>query len=654
VIARLPDRTHWIIGTAGHIDHGKTALVKALTGQDTDRLKEEKERGISIDLGFASLELPGGARAGIVDVPGHERFIRNMLAGAHGMDVVLFTVAADDGVMPQTIEHLDILHLLRVTRAIFVMTKSDLATPERRQIVSHDIRRLTAETTLAGSPIIMCSAVTGEGLERLRNAIDEALQVRQPPAPNSYFRLPIDRAFSVAGHGAIATGTAISGEVHCGATVRRLPGNDLWRVRRIEVHNASVETAMRGQRIALNLAGSTRDPLKRGDVIVDAAITLTCDRFDARVEVRPAAPSGLKSHQRVRVYLGTSERLGTLVALGPRERPGGDHISPGETAYCQIRISPPLLAMRGDRFILRDETGQRTIGGGVVILAAAPIHKRTDPALPVTLDIFERGERAGAALISSLTDASGEFTIALSSLAQLLNRRDDEVRSRFDTLDGIHVFAGEGGIHYASEQACRYINSGLLDALKRWHADHPLLTGLDIEDARSALAATVQARIFRLLVAELVEQGSVVREGNLLRLPSHRILVPDVDAPVVAGIITMLGRTPLSPPDVKQIAEELAIDRRKVVELLRAMAKSGQIVCAAPEIYFLADCIDRIKAELIGELSARGEITTAAFRDRYHTSRKYAIPLLEYFDRTGVTTRIGEIRRLKQPRPEIR
>jgi selenocysteine-specific elongation factor len=539
-------------------------------------------------------------------------------------------------------------------RAIFVITKCDLTNLDRRQVVSDDIRHLTADTVLAGSPIITCSSVTGEGLERLRSAIAEALQVSQQPPPQSYFRLPVDRAFSVAGHGVIVTGTAVSGGVRCNATVRRLPGNDLWRVRRIEVHNESVETAMRGQRIALNLAGSTHDPLKRGDVIVDPAITLTCSRFDARVAVRPAAPSGLKSHQRVRVYLGTSERMGTLIALGRRERPGADDIAPGETAYCQIRVSPPLLAMRGDRFILRDETAQRTIGGGMVILAAAPIHQRTDPALPLTLDILERGERAGAALVSVLTEPRGEFTIALSALAQLLNRRDEDVRSQFDALDGIHVFAGEGGVHYASDQACRDIKSNLLDALRRWHVDHPLFAGLDIEDARSAVAAGVQARIFRLLVAELVEHGAVVREDHLLRLPSHRIVVPEADAPVVAQIITMLGVTPLAPPDLKQIADRLAIDRRKVVELLRALEKGRQIVCIAPEIYFLADWVERIRAELVGELSARGSITTAGFRDRYHTSRKYAIPLLEYFDRTGITTRIGEVRRLKHASTDTR
>ena len=497
-----------------------------------------------------------------------------------------------------------------------------------------------------------CSSVTGAGLSTLQRAIGDALQVHGRQPSNGYFRLPVDRAFVSPGHGVIVTGTAVSGAVRTGDTVRCLPGNDLLRVRRIEVHNQPADVAMRGQRTALNLAGSTRVALERGDVIVDTAITLTCDRFDARVEVRPTAPAGLKSHQRVRVYIGTSERLGKVIPLGSRDRPDQDHIAPGESAFCQIRVSRPLLAMRGDRFILRDETGQRTVGGGTVILPAAPIHKRSDPALLDTLETFELGERAGARFIAALVDSSGEFTIALSSLSQLLNRREEDVRRHFEALEGIHVFSGEGGAHYASEEACREIKRALTESLGRWHTAHPLVAGLDIEDARSALIVQVPPRIFRMLVAELVEQQALVRDGNLLRLPSYRIVVPDADARLAERITAILGRTPLSPPDVKQIADELVVDRRKLIELMRAMEKGRSIVGVAPEIYFLGDCIDRVKEELAGELSAGGGITTAEFRDRYHTSRKYAIPLLEFFDRTGLTIRIGEVRRLRQPKTE--
>lgn len=639
---------HWIIGTAGHIDHGKTALVKALTGHDTDRLKEEKARGISIDLGFASLELPGGQRAGVVDVPGHERFIRNMLAGAHGIDLVLFTVAADDGVMPQTVEHLDILHLLGVARAIFVITKSDLVDDRQLQAVTTAIRLLTADTRFDGSRIVTCSSVTGAGLSALQSAIGDTLLGNERPPANGYFRLPVDRVFVSPGHGVIVTGTAVSGAVRTGDTVRCLPSNDLVRVRRIEVHNEPADVAMRGQRTALNLAGSTRASLERGDVIVDEAVTLTSDRFDACVEVRPTATTGLKAHQRVRVYVGTSERLGKVIPLGSRTRPRDDTIAPGESAYCQIRVSPPLLAMRDDRFILRDETGQRTVGGGRVILPAAAMHRRSDPALLNTLESLELGEPAGAGFIAAVIDSSREFTIALSALAQLLNRREDDVRRHFEALDDVHVFSGDGGAHYASEQACREIKAELLGSLERWHTAHPLLAGLDLEDARGALAIRVSPKIFRMIVAELVEQQVLARVGNLLRLPSHRIVVPDVDTPLVGRITALLGRTPLSPPDVKQIADELIVDRRKLIELLRAMEKGQSIVRVAPEIYVLGDCINRVRDDLIGALSAGAEITTAQFRDRYQTSRKYAIPLLEYFDRTGLTIRIGEVRRLRQ------
>jgi selenocysteine-specific elongation factor len=643
---------HWIIGTAGHIDHGKTSLVKALTGQDTDRLKEEKERGISIDLGFAWLDLPGGVRAGVVDVPGHERFIRNMLAGAHGIDLVLFTVAADDGVMPQTVEHLDILQFLGVRRAIFVITKTDLASEHRVEAVSDEIRLLIENTSLDRSPIVRFSSVTGAGLVRLRERIDDALRTGDGPDTGGCFRLPVDRAFVSPGHGVVVTGTAVSGEVRRGDSVRSLPHGDRLRVRRIEVHNQEVEVARRGQRIALNLAGSTRASIERGDVIADEAMTLTCDRFDARVEVRPTAPAGLKSHQRVRVHVGTSERLGRVIPLGSRVRPGADHIAPGETAYCQITVSAPLSAVRDDRFVLRDETAQRTVGGGVVLLPAAPPHKRTDPALLQTLETFEQGARAGPAFVAALVAASGAFTIGLDSLAQLLNRRVDDVRVRFAALDGVHVFVAEGDTRYASEDSCRGLKAGLLTTLERWHAVHPLVVGLDIEEARAGLAADVPAKIFRILVDELVGEHAVVREGNMLRLPGHRIVVPDADAPLVAQITAILGRAPLSPPGLKQIAEELPVARRKLAELLRAMEKEQSIVCVAPDLYFLGHCVNRIRQELIDALAENGGITAAEFRDRYKTSRKYAIPLLEYFDRTGLTIRIGEVRRLRVKKTE--
>src|SRR5262245_41950457 len=348
----------YIIGTAGHIDHGKTSLIKALTGQDTDRLKEEKERGISIDLGFAHFDLPDGTSAGIVDVPGHERFIKNMLAGAHGIDLVLFTVAADDGVMPQTEEHLDIVHLLGVKMAIFVITKVDLVSPARIAEVEEEIDILTLGTTLEGSPKIAVSSATGRGIDELKETIEDILKSHVKAAPAGYFRLPVDRAFVLQGHGVVVTGTGLSGEIKVGEQVRCLPGDNLFRVRSLQVHSKSVETAGWGQRVAMNLTGPERAEIARGQVICHEKISLVTERFDACVEVRPAATKGIKNHQRVRVHLGTAERLGKIVLLG-----GGEKLDPKQSSYCQITVSAPLPALRGDHFILRDETARRTLAG---------------------------------------------------------------------------------------------------------------------------------------------------------------------------------------------------------------------------------------------------------------------------------------------------
>jgi selenocysteine-specific elongation factor len=637
---------HWIIGTAGHIDHGKTSLVKALTGQDTDRLKEEKERGISIDLGFAHLDLPDGTRAGVVDVPGHERFIRNMLAGAHGIDLVLFTVAADDGVMPQTEEHLDIVHLLGVSRAIFVVTKTDLASKTRINEVTDEIRVLIAASLLEGSPIVPFSFVTGEGLEPLRELIADRLRAGAKAPSDGYFRLPVDRAFASPGHGLIVTGTAVSGEVRVGDKVRCLPRGELLRVRGVEVHNHPVDVARSGQRIALSLSGSNDAAIARGDVVCHEKITLACDRFDARLEIRPTAKNGIKNHQHVRVYIGTAERLGTVIPLGSPVNPPS--IGAGETAYCQIAVSEPLHVLRGDHFVLRNETGQRTLGGGVVMVPAASKHKRSDPSLLDKLRAFDRGD--DLALAEALIGEAGDFAIPLAWLAQLMNRREDAVRERLQESKAVRAFSVEGDTQYALERDCRRIEASLLETLKAWHADHPLSQGMDMEEARASLPVRVSLKTFRLLIQDFENDWALVREGSLLRLPDHRVEVPAGDVSVVERIKARLGSTRLAPPDVRRLAEELGVERSKLAELLRAMEKQRTIVMVTADLYFHGEAIDWLRDDLARQLSTAESITAGEFRDRYQTTRKYAIPLLEYFDREGLTVRMGDVRRLKRPR----
>jgi selenocysteine-specific elongation factor len=631
----------FVIGTAGHIDHGKTSLIKALTGQDTDRLKEEKERGISIDLGFAYLDLPDGTKAGIVDVPGHERFIRNMLAGAHGIDLVLFTVAADDGVMPQTEEHFDIVHLLRIPHAIFVVTKTDLVPETRIRAVEEEIHILTSGTPFDRSPIVPFSFVTGEGLDALRTEIVRMLRESGKPAPTGYFRLPVDRAFVLQGHGLVVTGTALSGTVTVGQRLRSLPGGQLFRVRSLQVHNHATDTAIWGQRIALNLSGDERSSIGRGHTICHEMITSTSDRFDAWVEVRPTASKGIKNHQRVRVHAGTAERMAKVIVLGPRTSVG-----PKESAYCQVVPSEPLAVLRGDHFILRDETAQRTIGGGVVIHPWPGKHKRTDPHLQRLLESLHRGEFA--AVVEAFLAGSDEFAEPIAALEQFLDLTEEDVRVRLNSVPGLRAFHFDEGTVLTTDEKWQRLRDELLRVLSDFHAAHPLLPGMEMEGVREKLHVDITPRLFRAFVEQLEAAHAVARDANLLRHPNHTIRLRDEERQLVERITGLLQSNPLTPPDVKQIEQETGVARSGLTEVIRIMERERSIVRVAPDLYFLRESVDRVRSDLYKHLAEKGAITPTAFRDLFGTSRKYTIPLLEYFDREGLTIRVGDMRRLRK------
>ena len=632
----------YIIGTAGHIDHGKTSLIKALTGEDTDRLKEEKERGISIDLGFAHLDLPDGTQAGIVDVPGHERFIRNMLAGAHGIDLVLFTVAADDGVMPQTEEHLDIVHLLGVKQAIFVVTKADLVPPARIRDVEEEIGILTFGTALENSPMIPFSAVTGQGLAQVREEIIRKLQQVGRTTPKGYFRLPVDRAFILQGHGVVVTGTAQSGEVKVGDHVRALPGNQTFRVRSIQVHNRAMEAAGWGQRVALNLAGLEKAAVERGHVICHEKLTRTTERFDAWLEVRPAAAKGIKNHQRVRIHLGTAERLGKLVLLGSK-----DKLEPKESGFCQIVLSEPLLALRGDRFIVRDETARRTLGGGTLVHPWPSKHKRGEADLEARLRSLLSDDTPQ--LIERFMEESADFAPPIDEIYQFLNLREEEARDWIGRTPSVMSISAEGEKLYTTKNKWRRLQEKVSGALAEHHASHPLAPGMDMEELRAKLPYDIGPRLFRVIV-ELFEKEKVLkRDGNLLSLPGHRVRLGADEQSVTEKIKRLLGVDPLAPPDLRQVEKEIGSDRGKIAEIVRLMEREKAVVRVATDLYYLADSVDKVRTLLYKYLSENGEITAAGFRDLLGSSRKYTIALLEYFDREGITVRVGDSRRLKSP-----
>jgi selenocysteine-specific elongation factor len=627
-----------IIGTAGHIDHGKTALVRALTGQDTDRLPEEKARGISIDLGFAWLDLPDGTRAGIVDVPGHERFVRNMLAGAHGIDLVLFTVAADDGVMPQTEEHLDIVQLLGVSRAIVVVTKADLVSAERLDEVSGEIAAIATGTLLEHAPTVRTSVVTGAGLEELRRVIADVASGVPVQSRGGRFRLPVDRAFALQGHGLVVTGTARSGSVRSGSRVRCLPGGQLLRVRAVEVHNEPVDAAVAGQRVALNLNAQEAVAVERGHVICDESIVETSRRFDAHVTaVRLARDAALTHQQRVRVHIGTAECLGRVVLFDR------DALESCAAAYCQIVLTEPVLVMRGDRFIVRDETARRTIGGGTVVHPRAPAHRRREPGLTAWLERLHQGSTADkvAAIVERLPDDA----VSVRAIEDLLDLAPGAVD--VDAVPGLRVLTLDDERLLITDARWQAVRDQLVEELSMLHKAQPLAPGMDMEDSRARVAAGLSPRVFRAVVGQLAAERVVSREGSVLRLPTHTVRLTSLEETLSAKLVGLLGESPWAPPDLGQLVAATGAGRNNVVEMLRVMERGGAVVRASPDIYFLRDAVDRVKATLKERLQPRATVTPAAFRDLFQTSRKYAIPLLELLDREGVTIRIGETRRLR-------
>ena len=634
--------THAIIGTAGHIDHGKTALIKALTGQDTDRLKEEKERGISIDLGFAYLSAPDGTRAGIVDVPGHERFIRNMLAGAHGIDLVLFAIAADDGVMPQSEEHLDILHLLGARRGIFVITKADLADAARLNEVREEIELLAEGTTLAAAPIIPVSSITGLGLDELRAEIVRQLDGFQARRATGIFRLPLDRAFVIKGHGVVVTGTAMGAEVKLGQKLRVLPGGHEVRVRSIQVHSESVESAGLCQRVALNLTGAEKIDLARGDVLADERLEVATARFDAVLEIRPAAKRALKSNTRVRLFIATAETIARAIVL---DEAGA--IAPKSAGLAQLVAEQPVVALAGDRFVIRDETNSRTLGGGVVLNPLGRRVRKPLDAYLANLGVLKRA--SGADALEALLDLQETFALSASRIATLMNIPLKEAESALKDPRFIKLSVGDEEGFTTRAKWGELIRFALA-ALGAHHQAEPLSPGLDMESLRTRLPYEIAARAFRPVIDRLSRESEMVREESVLRLKSHRVQLGGDAGKLGEQIEELLSRAEFQPPELKQIADSLklsATDLPRLRTVLAAMEREGRVVKVATDLYFSRGAADAARNRLLDHLKTHPEITAAAFRDLLGASRKFSIALLDHFDHTGVTTRVGDVRRLR-------
>ncbi|MGQ0539032.1 MAG: selenocysteine-specific translation elongation factor [Gemmatimonadaceae bacterium] len=604
-----------IIGTAGHIDHGKTALVRALTGVDTDRLPEEKRRGITIDLGFAPLQLDGGLRAGVVDVPGHEAFVRTMLAGATGVDVALLIIAADEGVMPQTREHVDILTLLGVRHAVVVLTKCDLVDGEWTELVTEDVRALLAATPLAGAPIVATSVVTGAGLGELRIALAAALRAVPSRRSDDLFRMPIDRAFTVKGSGTVVTGTVWSGCVRRDEVLQLFPLGTEHRVRGIQVHGAAVTATAAGSRAALALVGVDAGSLQRGAVLVGGAGWNPTRRLRADVALLERGRSQLRPRERVRLHLGTSDVAARIVAVGGA-------LSQGEEGAARVVLDEAIIARAGDRFVLRWASPSVTIGGGIV-RDPYPAHFRVRQ-WPVRL--AHSGER-----LAMILAESGLAGVALDTLPVRLG---EPPASLGDLLSGAGAEAVAG--RAVSSSSISAASTAIVGAVERSLAAHPLVGGVPVSTVRAAAPAS--DAIFTELLKRTVAAGRLEAREGLLTLPGWSPKLDAMDLALRASVIDRLAAAGSEPPSTAELAAEYG---QKVIAVLRILERERLVIPVEPggSRYYEAAVVDQMVRRLRQTLADGGVHTPAALREVMAVSRKFLIPFLEYCDRVGVTER---------------
>ena len=633
-----------IIGTAGHIDHGKTALVRALTGVDTDRLKEEKARGISIDLGFAYLHAADGTELGFVDVPGHERFIRNMLAGATGIDFVLLVVAADDGVMPQTVEHLAIVDLLGVQQGLVALAKTDLVPQARWDEAAREIKEKLAETRLASAEILPVSAVTGEGGDDLRDKLLAAARRLGERTAKGRFRLAVDRCFTLPGAGTVVTGTVGTGAVAVGDRVMVSPSGLSARVRSIHAQNRPTERGRAGQRCALNLVGDgiTKRSIVRGDVVLDPALHAPTGRIDAALQVLASEPT-IEQWMPVRLYHAAAEVGARIVLLETAPEPGGGK------CYVQLVLERPIAAAAGDRFILRDSSAQRTIGGGRFLDLRAPGRRRRTPERRAQLDACAISEPEHA-LLALLERAP--FYVNLNAFACDRALAASEFDHAIERSGAVRV-ASEDEVFVLSQATKERFTGSLQAALAAFHAEQPGHLGLGFEPLRPKVEPRLPSKVFSSVLQMLARAGEVVIEGALARLPSHQARLSPADQMLWARITPLLsGATRFRPPRVDEIAAQVVAPGNEVRRLLKSLSRMGQTNEVAADHFFLHDTVAEM-VEIAADIAAQnanGQFGAAQFRDRLDNGRKVAIQILEFFDRHGVTQRLGDLRRMNAAR----
>ena len=628
-----------IVATAGHIDHGKTLLVKTLTGVDTDRLPEEKARGISIDLGFAYWPLESGNVVGFVDVPGHEKFIRNMLAGVCGIDFALLVVAADDGVMPQTVEHLHILDLLDIRHGAAAITKIDRVAPERVEAVQAEVTALLAPTRLAGVPILPVSAVSGTGIETLRKTLAAAAnEYAGRSARDQHFRYAIDRAFTVAGSGTVVTGTVFNGAVAAGDKLVVSPKGTPVRVRGIQMRGKAAERAQAGQRCALNLTGTDLETVARGDWLLAEAIHAPTQRLDARVTVLSSEKEPLEHWTPLHLHLATAD-VPARVSV-PKE--GG--IAPGASAIVQLVLAKPVVALNGDRFILRDQSARRTLGGGVVLDPFSRAARRASPARQAELAALEQGSAEKA--LSELLKV-GERGVDLARFERTFNLLPDRAAALYSAA-GVTALGKEHptGVTKTHREALR---EKIVATLKDFHRAQPQATGLETAALRKQLAPQLPAEAFQFVLRELADERKLEIASNSVRIPGHDATSNPEDERMWQAVVPALKAAGFAPPTVAELAAQLKLKEPQLKDFLHRKSRGGAVMRVVQRFY-LRETLATLAATAtaVAKTSPNGMFTAAQYRDATGTGRGLAIEILELLDTLAITQRVGDARKLRK------
>ena len=633
---------HFIMGTAGHVDHGKTALIKAITGIDTDRLKEEKERGISIELGFASLTLPSGQTFGIVDVPGHERFIRNIVSGASGIDMVIMVIAADEGVMPQTREHLHICSLLGIKKGLVALTKIDMVADEWLDLVKDDIHEFLKGTFLEASPVIPVSSITGAGLEALLDALGRVASEIEGGSDAGIFRLPVDRAFTMKGFGTVVTGTLISGDIRLGEEVEILPTGVTAKVRGIQIHNQSATVAEAGQRTAINLQGVEKDTIVRGDVLARPRTLKPSSRLDVYMQHLANNNRRLKNRNLVRFHVGTNEVIGRIILLDR------ENMEPGAKAPAQVVLESPIVAMARDRFVIRSYSPVTTIGGGIIVDPFPKKHKRNSEKVVHEIDLLHKGSETEA--VATIVERSGIEGIDISELEMRTGIHQNILKDILKSLSSKQqvVVLDVDESRVISSSIYQNLQGRILLEMQAYHERYPLKEGISKEELRSTAGQFARPRLFNMAVRELERRGEIVVERENIRLSGHRVDLKGELEDLRSKIAQAYIDAGLTPPSIKELMEKYAGQKGLAESVINVMLKEGSLVKINEDLYFHKEVLTRLREDYKNLLVRDGKATPASLKELTGLSRKFIIPLMEYFDITKLTIRAGDHRILRE------